>query len=81
MFNLVELMADEQRESPCVHGNIVEHHACYCHAPVEETPRKCHIWRSHAEDITFWRHSKELDPDLGCPYFEQNRSYSARENK
>ena len=75
MFNLVEMIADEQRDAPCAHGNIVEGHACYCHADTPETPRKCHIWRYHAEDLQHWR--KDSDWDKGCPYFETNPDYKA----
>jgi hypothetical protein len=76
MFNIVEMMADEQREAPCAHGNIVVGHACYCHADTPHTPRKCHIWRHHAEELKFWRKSRELDPDKGCPYYRKNPKYS-----
>ena len=75
MFNLVEAVADDQKVAPCAHGNIVVGHACYCHAPTDETPRKCHIWRWHAEDLKFWRKADDMDPDKGCPYFEPNPEY------
>ena len=81
MFNLVELVAGEQGHAPCIHGNIVKGHACYCHADTPETPRKCHIWRWHAEDVKFWRKADEIDPDKGCPFFEVNPSYSDIEEK
>ena len=57
MFNIVELIADEQEDSPCKWGNIVTDHACYCHKDDwKEGPRKCPIYRSHgASDLTKWR--------------------------
>lgn len=45
MFSLVELIADKSSQAPCKFGNIVEDHACYCHADHwEEGPRKCPVW-------------------------------------
>ncbi len=58
MFNVVEIGAgdDEQHASPCKYGNIVDGHACYCHADHwVDGPRKCHIWRLHGENPVFWR--------------------------
>jgi hypothetical protein len=57
MFNLVELCADEQYQSPCKYGNIVARHACYCHNDDPDTPRKCNIWRSFGEDKSHWNTS------------------------
>jgi len=48
MINIVELITDQDEQSlaPCKFGNIVEGHACYCHADDwEQGPRKCPIWR------------------------------------
>lgn len=66
--NIVEIAAEEQHPSPCRHGNIIDRHACYCHAPTPDTPRKCHIWSSYGEhDLTKWRKG---DWESGCPFFE-----------
>jgi len=46
MINLVELIDDDQEQAPCKYGNIVVHHACYCHNDNDSAPRKCHIWRN-----------------------------------
>lgn len=57
MFNLVELIADdEQRPAPCAWGNIVVGHACYCHNDEwSEGPRKCPIYRQFGDsDLTKW---------------------------
>ena len=64
-INMVELVAEDQHQSPCKHGNIVGGHACYCHAPTDNTPRKCHIWRQWGEqDKSKWITGE-------CLYFEQ----------
>jgi hypothetical protein len=44
--SLVEMLADpdEVQPSPCQHGVIVVHHACYCHHL--QGPRKCPQWRA-----------------------------------
>lgn len=56
-MNIVELFADNQHASPCLHGNIVDGHACYCHHP--ERCRKCPIWRHWGEsDLAKW-HKRE----------------------
>ena len=71
MFNFVELMTDEQHDSPCKHGNIVDGHACYCHAPTDETPRKCPIWRDYGEhDLGKWR--RGTWDEGACPFFAPN---------
>ena len=77
MFNLVEMCFDEQKAAPCVHGNIVLGHACYCHADTPDTPRKCHIWRWHAEEQKHWfkRKNPDFDPDKGCSFFQKNKDY------
>lgn len=51
MMNLVELISseDETKQAPCKHGNIVIGHACYCHNPSGNAPRKCPIWRMGEE--------------------------------
>lgn len=67
-MNLVELVAGNMYDSPCIHGNIVDGHACYCHADTDETPRKCHLWRRHGDDPEGWCKG---DWDKGCPYFEK----------
>ena len=60
--NIVELMAEDQHDSPCRWGNIVDHHACYCHHP--DGPRKCPIWRMAGEsDPSAWHR-------VGCRLFE-----------
>lgn len=64
-MNIVEMIAgaDEQTDSPCKHGNIVESHACYCHNDAEGMPRKCPIWRSYGtSDLTKWKHNPWLPP-------------------
>lgn len=69
-FNLVELMFDGQHPSPCAHGNIVDDHACYCHAPTPNTPRKCPIWRNYGEhDLTKWKRGTWKNGN--CPYFKK----------
>jgi hypothetical protein len=73
MDNLVELTADddEQKQSPCKHGNIVIGHACYCHHP--DSVRKCPIWKWHAEDLSKWHSNGDWDKsnwDGGCKFFE-----------
>lgn len=64
MFNLVELCADEDEQSPapCRWGNIVAGHACYCHKDDwEEGPRKCPIWREFGtNDLSKW-HKREWE--------------------
>lgn len=70
-MNIVELIADEQHAAPCRYGNIVDGHACYCHHPAEDAPRKCPIWRNYGEhDLEHWR--VDMDWEDGCPYFEVN---------
>jgi len=55
MFNIVELIAEEQQEAPCKHGNIVVGHACYCHLDEwEEGPRKCPIYRNFGGEKSKW---------------------------
>lgn len=46
MINLVELCADDedQNSAPCIFGNIVVGHACYCHH--SDGPRKCNQYRN-----------------------------------
>ena len=62
MFNIVELVGDEQSQSPCKWGNIVEGHACYCHNDEwKEGPRKCPIWRQWGVgDLSKW-HQREWE--------------------
>lgn len=71
-MNLVELIADEQHPSPCIYGNIVDGHACYCHHP--EGLRKCPIWRKYGEDeLDKWHNKGDWDSmgwDGGCKLFE-----------
>ena len=44
MFNIVELIAEEQEPCDCLYGNVVVGHACYCHS--DKSPyRKCPQWR------------------------------------
>jgi hypothetical protein len=75
MFNLVEFAAsdDEQSQAPCKWGNIVEGHACYCHADHwKEGPRKCPIWRNFETPGPAWRKvdGPVFPVDGGCPMFE-----------
>jgi hypothetical protein len=57
MTNIVEVIADDQADSPCKHGNIVEGHACYCHHP--DRANKCPIWKNFGvSDLTKW-HRRE----------------------
>ena len=51
-ISLIEMVDGDQKPAPCNHGNIVVGHACYCHH--EKMPRKCHIWRIHAEHSPAW---------------------------
>lgn len=71
-MNLVEMVADEQHESPCQFGNIVDGHACYCHNP-KSGVRKCPVWRNFGEDAPDKWHNKgnwnKEDWDGGCRFF------------
>lgn len=70
-MNLVELIDDDQHPAPCRHGNIVDGHACYCHHPAGDTPRKCPIWHDYGEHkLEHWRVDATWED--GCPYFEAN---------
>lgn len=77
MINLVEMCTANQHDSPCRYGNIVNGHACYCHAPVDETPRKCPIWRNYGENnIEKWHNRGDFDSDEwvgGCKWFMPNK--------
>lgn len=70
MFNVVELIADEQEKAPCIHGNIVTGHACYCHKDDwKEGPRKCPIYRNFGlSDLPRW-HKREW-PTHKLPMFK-----------
>lgn len=71
LMNLLEVISDEQRASPCKHGNIVCVHACYCDYSLPDAPRKCPIYRKYGEhDLARWR--KDETWQNGCPYFEAN---------
>lgn len=48
IVNIVEMIAEKSHASPCIHGNIVDDHACYCHHP--DMARKCPVWRNFGED-------------------------------
>jgi hypothetical protein len=68
MLNLVEMIGDEEQyPSPCKYGNIVKHHACYCHSSERDAPRKCPIWRHFGDDPKYWK-SGSWD-DNACPFF------------
>lgn len=71
-MNLIEMAADDQHDSPCVYGNIVDGHACYCHHP--DGPRKCPIWKYYGEhDRERWHDRGNWDNDDwdgGCRLFE-----------
>ena len=58
MANLVEFIADddEQEQSPCLYGNIVKGHACYCHNG-KSPYRKCPQWRNDEpyEECEFYK--------------------------
>ena len=54
MLNLCEMMGDDQHDAPCLYGNIVDGHACYCHSDEPEAPRKCPIWRFYGEELPHW---------------------------
>ena len=74
-MNLVELIDDDQHPAPCRHGNIVDGHACYCHHPAGDAPRKCPIWRNYGEHkLEHWRVDAAWED--GCPYFEANSESS-----
>lgn len=77
-INLVEMFADgeEQYPSPCVWGNIVRGHACYCHH--EDGPRKCHIWRAHGDDLCA-DNQKGCERCGGCKLFEPSPLYEPNE--
>ena len=83
MFNLVEMCAeqDEQYQSPCKNGNIVDRHACYCHCEDERAPRKCPIWRHYGEsDLSKWHGEGDFDSDDwngGCKWFEKTPNAKA----
>lgn len=78
LFNFVEAVADEQVPAPCVHGNIVVDHACYCHH--EQGPRKCPIWRNYTLcEPDKWCVGTDVREDDewegGCPFFEPNKDF------
>jgi hypothetical protein len=70
-INLVEMLGEEHHQSPCKFGNIVDHHACYCHH--DNGPRKCPIWRNYGESaIDKWNNKGDWDNetwDGGCKFF------------
>lgn len=71
-MNLVEIATEESSAAPCEHGNIVNGHACYCHAQNAAAPRKCPIWRNFGEDDTKWHANGDFnseDWDGGCVWF------------
>jgi len=74
MINIVEMCADENYSSPCIHGNIVDGYACYCHSPDTHAPRKCPVWRNYGEsDLTKWNSNGDFNMDGwggGCRYFK-----------
>lgn len=75
MINLVELCADgsEHEKSPCVHGNIVSGHACYCHKENSSAPRKCPIWRNYGLNLEKWHSNGDFNTDNwegGCKWFK-----------
>lgn len=69
MSNLVEWFVeeDEQKQAPCQHGNIVVGHACYCHHPSPDAPRKCPVYRRYGEYPRAWKKMK-LICKLAEPY-------------
>ena len=70
-INLIECIAqpDDMRPAPCLYGNIVDGHACYCHNSSPHTPRKCPIWARYGydpadpEDRKHWHRGE-------CEFFE-----------
>jgi hypothetical protein len=48
-MNLVEMISDEQEPSPCIWGNVVVGHACYCHH--DDGPRKCRLYWGGVEEM------------------------------
>lgn len=68
-MNIVELAADPEEQSqkqPCVHGNLVEGHAVYCHNRLwRDAPRKCRR--------TWYTGGEVKDED--CPGFDPNPNY------
>jgi hypothetical protein len=76
MINLVELCSDEQHKSPCANGNIIDGHACYCHAQADDAPRKCPIWRNYGEgDMSKWNCNGDFNDDDwngGCKLYAPN---------
>ena len=73
-MNLIELCYDEQHDSPCRFGNIVDGHACYCHH--EQGPRKCPVWRKYGEQADKWHNRGDWDKDAwdgGCRFFIANK--------
>jgi hypothetical protein len=73
MQNLVEIIGEDQHQSPCYYGNIVDGHACYCHVQSDDAPRKCPIWRNYGEeDESKWHSNGDFDADDwdgGCKWF------------
>jgi hypothetical protein len=71
MFNFVEALAEEeeQGETPCAWGNLVEGHSVYCHNDDWlEGPRKCRrTWYTGGEDPE--------DRDEACPGFKANPTF------
>ncbi len=73
-MNLVELLSNNNQQSPCVHGNISDSHACYCHHP--SGPRKCPIWRNYGiADLARWHPDGDFAApnwDGGCRLFQRH---------
>lgn len=40
-----DLNDDELISAPCIYGEIVVGHACYCHHTSDDAPRKCPIYK------------------------------------
>jgi len=74
IMNLVEMVEEDQHQSPCRFGNIVDGHSCYCHH--DQGPRKCPIWRHYGEQPDKWHNhgdwNKE-DWDGGCRFFKRRK--------
>ena len=63
---------DDMYKSPCVYGDIIAGHACYC-ANSKAKISKCPIWRNYGEDAEYWHPNGDWAEDNlwcgGCKYF------------
>ena len=68
---------DDIYESPCLYGEIVAGHACYC-SNTDANISKCPIWRNYSLELSKWHNNGDWEDDSwegGCKYFEENKNY------